>query len=116
MYTSEDMAADYVHVLHAIGPSRVMGLSAGGLIAQHVALQAPALVEKLALVVCTHGAGADHPMFDAQVRALAPRFRSSCFVANRTGRGVDRGSGAPLSRVEPELPVCRHTRRRPLCE
>jgi hypothetical protein len=33
---------------------------------------------------------ADHRMFDAQVRALAPRFRSSCFVANRTGRGRSR--------------------------
>jgi SAM-dependent methyltransferase len=28
-YTSEDMAADYVRVLHHIGPARVMGLSAG---------------------------------------------------------------------------------------
>jgi pimeloyl-ACP methyl ester carboxylesterase len=50
-YTYADMAADYVRVLHEIGPARVLGLSAGGMIAQHVALQAPELVEKLALVV-----------------------------------------------------------------
>src|SRR3712207_1493692 len=36
-YTNADVAADYVQVLREIGPSRVMGLSAGGMIAQHIA-------------------------------------------------------------------------------
>lgn len=49
--TSEDIAADYVRVLRELGRARVMGLSAGGMIAQHIALQAPELIERMALVV-----------------------------------------------------------------
>jgi pimeloyl-ACP methyl ester carboxylesterase len=77
-YTSEDMAADYVRVLHAIGPSRVMGLSAGGLIAQHVALQAPALVEKLALVVAA-----------ARLSDEGRRFADLLIALAEGGRWVD---------------------------
>lgn len=49
--TIDDLAAEYVRVLHAIGPAHVMGLSTGGLIAQRLAAQAPELIERLVLVV-----------------------------------------------------------------
>jgi pimeloyl-ACP methyl ester carboxylesterase len=49
------MAADYARVLKAISPNAdpvsVMGLSTGGLIAQHLAAQAPELLDRLVLVV-----------------------------------------------------------------
>lgn len=70
-YTSEDMAADYVRVLHEIGPARVMGLSAGGLMAQHVALQAPEFVQKLALVVTAARLSDDGRRFAERLIALA---------------------------------------------
>ncbi len=74
-YSSEDMAADYVRVLHEIGPARVMGLSAGGLIAQHVARQAPELVEKLALVVAAARLSDEGRRFAMLLIALAESGR-----------------------------------------
>ena len=51
-YTTQDMAADYARVMEEeLGPSRVMGFSTGGSIAQYVALDHPELVGKLVLVV-----------------------------------------------------------------
>jgi pimeloyl-ACP methyl ester carboxylesterase len=51
-YTTQDMAADYVRVMkEGLGPSRVMGFSTGGAIAQYVALDHPELVQRLILVV-----------------------------------------------------------------
>ena len=50
-YTTADMAADCARILEELGPSRVMGFSTGGSIAQHVALDRPELVTKLLLVV-----------------------------------------------------------------
>ena len=51
-YTTQDMAADYARVMEEeLGPSRVMGFSTGGSIAQYVALDHPELVSKLVLVV-----------------------------------------------------------------
>ena len=44
-YTTRDMAADYARVMEEeLGPSRVMGFSTGGSIAQYVALDHPELV------------------------------------------------------------------------
>jgi pimeloyl-ACP methyl ester carboxylesterase len=41
-YTTQDMAADYARVMEEeLGPSRVMGFSTGGSIAQYVALDQP---------------------------------------------------------------------------
>lgn len=77
-YTSEDVAADYVRVLREIGPARVMGLSAGGLIAQHIALQAPELVEKLALVVAA-----------ARLSDDGRRFAELLIMLAESGRWVD---------------------------
>ena len=51
-YTTQDMAADYARVMEKeLGPSRVMGFSTGGSIAQYVALDHPELVLRLVLVV-----------------------------------------------------------------
>jgi pimeloyl-ACP methyl ester carboxylesterase len=51
-YTTREMAADYAQVIEEeLGPSIVIGFSAGGSIAQYVALDHPELVEKLILVV-----------------------------------------------------------------
>src|SRR5215203_2225929 len=51
-YTTQDMAADYTRVLEGeLGPSRVMGFSTGGAIAQYVALDHPELVGNLILIV-----------------------------------------------------------------
>lgn len=49
---TKQLAADYAQVLsHHFGQVRLMGLSTGGLIAQHIALDHPELVEGLVLVV-----------------------------------------------------------------
>jgi pimeloyl-ACP methyl ester carboxylesterase len=54
-YSIADMAADYARVLRAITPSaeaaHVIGLSTGGLIAQHLAAHSPELIERLVLAV-----------------------------------------------------------------
>ena len=51
-YTTRDMAADYAAVLEQeLGPSHIMGFSTGGDIAQYVAIDYPASVRSLALVV-----------------------------------------------------------------
>jgi pimeloyl-ACP methyl ester carboxylesterase len=51
-YTTQDMAAEYARVMEEeLGPSRVMGFSTGGSIAQYVALDHPELVQRLVLIV-----------------------------------------------------------------
>jgi pimeloyl-ACP methyl ester carboxylesterase len=51
-YTTQDMAADYAAVLEQeLGPSHIMGFSTGGDIAQYVAIDHPASVRSLTLVV-----------------------------------------------------------------
>lgn len=76
--TSADIAADYVRVLRELGPARVMGLSAGGLMAQHMALQAPELVERLALVVT-----------GARLSEAGRRFCKLLIALGETRRWVD---------------------------
>jgi pimeloyl-ACP methyl ester carboxylesterase len=50
--TTQDIADDYASLLgDEVGPSRVMGLSTGGMIAQQLALGHPNLVDRLVLVV-----------------------------------------------------------------
>jgi pimeloyl-ACP methyl ester carboxylesterase len=51
--TTRDMAADLAGVLEEyIGPADVMGLSMGGFIAQHLAVDAPRQVRRLVLAIC----------------------------------------------------------------
>jgi pimeloyl-ACP methyl ester carboxylesterase len=51
--STRDLAAEYAPILHDElgGRARLLGLSTGGLIAQHVALDNPEVVERVALVV-----------------------------------------------------------------
>jgi pimeloyl-ACP methyl ester carboxylesterase len=50
--TTQDIAREYATVVsEELGPVRLMGLSTGGLVAQHLALDHPSLVDCLALVV-----------------------------------------------------------------
>ena len=57
-YTTRDMAADYGEALgRDIGPAHVMGLSLGGLVAQHFAADHPEHVESLVIGVAARGLG-----------------------------------------------------------
>jgi pimeloyl-ACP methyl ester carboxylesterase len=69
------MGADYVPVLRAItagkAPAHVVGFSTGGLIAQHLAAQAPALIERLVLAVTGARLSPEGRRIVEQWRALA---------------------------------------------
>ena len=59
-YTTRDMAADYGRALErSIGPAHVMGLSLGGLVAQHLAADHPEYVESLVIGVAARGLGVE---------------------------------------------------------
>jgi pimeloyl-ACP methyl ester carboxylesterase len=50
-----DLAESYADVIeHHIGPAHILGISMGGMIAQHIALNRPQLVRRLILVVTAH--------------------------------------------------------------
>lgn len=56
--STHDMAGEYARVLqHETGPACVMGVSLGGLIAQHLAADHPKLVKKLAVVAAAYKMG-----------------------------------------------------------
>jgi pimeloyl-ACP methyl ester carboxylesterase len=78
-YSIADMAADYARVLRAITPhgeaAHVMGLSTGGLIAQHLAAQSPELIERLVLVITGVLLSLDGRQLVQQWRALAQAQR-----------------------------------------
>ena len=57
-YTTRDMAADYGEAFReSIGPAHVMGLSLGGLVAQHFTADHPEHVESLVIGVAARGLG-----------------------------------------------------------
>jgi 3-oxoadipate enol-lactonase len=89
-YTAKLMAADALQVLDEAGIERahVLGASLGGMIAQEVAVLAPARVDKLVLCCTTPGGPATVPMPEVTVRlfteapTLAPEVALRRFVEN----------------------------------
>jgi 3-oxoadipate enol-lactonase len=71
-YDTTTMAADAVAVLDAVGVERahVMGASLGGMIAQLVALEHPARVDRLVLACTTPGGAEAYPLPEATTRLL----------------------------------------------
>jgi pimeloyl-ACP methyl ester carboxylesterase len=79
-YTLKDMAADAVGLLDALDLDRahVMGMSMGGMIAQHLAMHYPSRVLSLCSVMSTPNSsmGADPPASEAGAMLLRPPPRS----------------------------------------
>ncbi|MCA9522733.1 MAG: alpha/beta fold hydrolase [Myxococcales bacterium] len=82
-FTLEDMARDAKAVLDAVGIERahVVGVSLGGMIAQHLALLFPEVVERLVLCVTTPGARYALPSVDVLETLLINRGRSPRQIA-----------------------------------
>jgi pimeloyl-ACP methyl ester carboxylesterase len=79
-YTLDDMAADALAVLDAVGleSAHVLGMSMGGMIAQTVAGNAPERVRSLTSVMSTTGERAvSEPTDEARAILLQPRPRSA---------------------------------------
>ena len=95
-YTAREMAADALQVLDEAGVERahVVGASLGGMIAQELAVQAPARVAKLVLCCTTPGGEAAVPMPAVTVAlfqegpTLAPEVALRKFVANALAAGA----------------------------
>lgn len=66
----------------------------------HIWLAGP---EGAPLVVCSHGAGADHRMFEAQVAALAGRYQVLTWDARGHGRSRPMGAAFSLERATDDL-------------
>ena len=83
-YTTAEMAGDALQVLEEAGVERahVVGTSLGGMVAQELALSAPARVNRLVLV-CTHPGGARaFPMPKQTVRLMEARATLREYVEN----------------------------------
>lgn len=72
-YTSQEMATDVLAVVDDLGADQVqlVGASLGGMIAQHVALARPGLVDRLVLVCTTPGGEVAHPIPQATLELIA---------------------------------------------
>ena len=99
-YTTRDLAADYARVMEEeLGPSRVMGFSTGGSIAQYVALDHPELVERLILVVTASRLSEEGRATCERWRRLAHarrwrELRADMASVNVTGEANKRLAGA----------------------
>ncbi|MBN1316116.1 MAG: alpha/beta hydrolase [Anaerolineales bacterium] len=76
-YTTQEMARDYAEMIrHEIGgPCHVMGISAGGFIAEHFAIAYPELVDKLIIVMAGYRLEGNGRQIVQEWRELAARNR-----------------------------------------
>lgn len=105
-YTVELMAADVLAVMDAAGVSRadVVGASMGGLIAQELALTAPARVRSLVLA-CTHP-GISHAVLNPDALAmLAHRGEMTAGQAAEASIPFNYAPSTPRSRIEEDWAV-----------
>lgn len=105
-YATRDMASDYAAVLDEIGPADVLGVSMGGLVAQHLAIDYSDLVSRLVLASSASYLGEEgreivrrwrewgreDRAFDARLDAVAASYvgyrRELYGLALRASRGV----------------------------
>lgn len=117
-YLLSDMAADALGLLDALEIERchVVGVSMGGMIAQHLAVAAPARVRSLSLIMTSSGARHLPGPAPAARRALLSRPRNPHDVESRIAHaaGIWRVIGSPaypLSEAEARAKVERGIRR-----
>jgi pimeloyl-ACP methyl ester carboxylesterase len=92
-YTAREMSDDALQVLDEAGVERahVLGASLGGMIAQELAVEAPARVEKLVLCCTTPGGLDAYPLPEATMKlfveapTLAPEVALRRFIENALG-------------------------------
>ncbi len=82
-YSLEDMAGDGLELMQALGEKRfhVLGVSMGGMIAQHMAAMAPQGVESLTLIMSSSGAQGLPAPSQALIQQLARRSAPNREVA-----------------------------------
>ena len=99
-YTMADYADDAVGLLDALGWERthVVGLSFGGMVAQHVALRHPSRVDRL-VIGCTSAGGAGGPSYDIRLHEtldpMTRRQRSLELLDSRCDFSIDPPVVAP---------------------
>jgi pimeloyl-ACP methyl ester carboxylesterase len=112
-YTTQDMAVDYAAVLQQeLGPSHIMGFSTGGDIAQYVAIDHPASVRSLILVVSACRLSEEGREICERWRALAREARwrelradmASVNVTSETNKRLARAFMAVFGRFVLKVP------------
>jgi pimeloyl-ACP methyl ester carboxylesterase len=90
-YTAFALAGDALQVLDEAGVERahVVGTSLGGMVAQELALAAPARVDKLVLASTTPGGEGAFPMPEQTVRLMTSGATLRQFVENALAPGAD---------------------------
>ena len=90
-YTASGLAGDALQVLEEAGVERahVVGTSLGGMVAQELALSAPARVDRLVLASTTPGGAGAFPMPEQTVRLMTGGATLRQFVENALAPGAD---------------------------
>ncbi|HBM63465.1 MULTISPECIES: alpha/beta fold hydrolase [Pseudomonas] len=104
-YTLTDMADDGLHLMDALGVRQfhVLGVSMGGMIAQHLAAMAPERVRSLTLVMSSSGAAGLPAPDPALVQLLARRSAPNREVAIEQQADLLAALGSPEVRDDREV-------------